>query len=159
MFAAITSGEALLDRSEVEASQPATVETRHTDAWVTVYYPNFGNSPSFPVWCGLLKLARARKGHKFTLTLPPGKYVFRLGQRGEPLSLEAKDGGEHYLKVIQTPLQAYPGSWRYGLSLVEHDVGEVESADTFPAGVKDAPDVSKLDLAQLQAEPPTKKHR
>jgi len=42
---------------------------------------------------------------------------------------------------------------------VEHDVGELESTDTTPVQAKDAPNISKFDLAKLQAEQPPKKHR
>jgi hypothetical protein len=159
VFAAETKAEALLDRATVEASQPGLAERKHGDAWVTIYYPRLGSSPSFHVWCGLVQVGQMRKGHKLTVHLPPGKYVFRLDERGMRVPLEAEDGREAYLKVDATPSGYPPGNWSHVLSLVEHDVGEIESVDFVPAAAKDAPDVSKLDLAQLQAEPPLKKHR
>jgi hypothetical protein len=158
VFTAMTSGDALLDRSVVESSQPPAVEKKHGNASVTVYYPNLGSTSSFPVWCGLARVGRAKKGRRFTLTLPPGKYVFRLGPKGLPFTLEAEDGGEHFLEVMAMPSEGSRGA-EIGFLQVDHDVGEVESADTIPAEAKDAPDMTKLDLAQLQAEPPAKKHR
>jgi hypothetical protein len=43
--------------------------------------------------------------------------------------------------------------------LVVHDVGEIQSQDMVPVSAKDAPDQSKFDLKQLQAEPQTDKRR
>jgi hypothetical protein len=42
------------------------------------------------------------------------------------------------------------------LSLVEHDAGELQAEDITQV---DAPDMTKYDLAQMQAEPRAKKHR
>ena len=159
VFTATTVGEALLDRSVVESSQPPAAEKKHGDASVTVYYPNFGSTSSITVWCGLAKVGRVKKGGKFTLSLPPGKYSFRFWSKGVPFTLEAEDGGEHFLRVTESIPEEFQGIWNIDFRLVKHDVGEVESADLIPSRGKDAPDMTKLDLAQLQAEPPAKKHR
>ena len=42
---------------------------------------------------------------------------------------------------------------------MEHDVGELDSEYTTWVEAKDTPDMTKYGLAQLQAEPPAKKHR
>jgi len=42
------------------------------------------------------------------------------------------------------------------LTAMEHDVGELESAD---AQADEVADIAKLDLAKLQAEPTPKKHQ
>lgn len=159
VFTATTAGDALLDRSVVESSQPPAVEKKHGNASVTVYYPNFGSTSSFPILCGLTKVGRVKKGGKFTFSLPAGKYGFRFWPKGVPFTLEAEDGGQHFLRVTESIPEEFRGIWNIDFRLVDHDVGEVESADLIPSRGKDAPDMTKLDLAQLQAEPPAKKHR
>ena len=158
-----TSGEVFLDRSVVEASQLAATGRKQGDATVTVYYPNYGDGRSFKVLCGLVQVGKARRGRNFNLKLPPGKYVFRLQPECNPVSLQVEEGGEHYLKVAGTQKvirdQGDMREWIFLLATVEHDVGELESTDTTPVQAKDAPNISKFDLAKLQAEPPPKKHR
>jgi len=158
-----TSGEVPLDRSVVEASQLAATGRKQGDATVTVYYPNYGDGRSFKVLCGLVQVGKARRGRNFNLKLPPGKYVFRLQPECNPVSLQVEEGGEHYLKVAGTQIvirdQGDRREWIFLLAAVEHDVGELESTDTTPVQAKDAPNISKFDLAKLQAEPPPKKHR
>ena len=151
VFAAITCGEALLDRSIVEASQPV-LETKHGAASVTVYYPDQDVNESLRVWCGRARVAKVRRNHKFTIDLPAGKYVFQVGPRGN-VKLQAEEGGEYYLKPFVL-LRAFGGEGRdFDLKLMEHDVGEVESADLIPVKPNDAADLTKLDLTQLQADP------
>ena len=159
VFTATTVGDALLDRSVVESSQPPAAEKKHGNASVTVYYPNFGSTSSVPVWCGLAKVGRVKKGGKFTLSLPAGKYSFRFWAKGVPFPLQAEDGGEHFLRVSEAAPEDSRRRWTIVLESVEHDVGELESADLISSRGKDAPDMTKFDLAQLQAEPPAKRHR
>lgn len=156
---AMTGGDLLLERAEIEAAQPLPVEKKHGNPNITVYYPSRDNSASMELWCGVLKIAKIRKGRKLTFSLPPGKYFFRLGKRADSVPLVAEDGGEYYLRVQLLPKAMGQGSWTIDLAQAEHDVGDLESGDVIPASGKDVPDISKLDLAQLQAEPPPDKRR
>jgi len=139
VFTATTAGDALLDRSVVESFQPPAVEKKHGNASVTVYYPNFGSTSSFPIWCGLAKVGRVKKGGKLTLSLPAGKYSFRFWAKGVPFTLEAEDCGEHFLRVTESIPEEFRGIRNIDFRLVEHDVGEVESADLISSRGKDAP--------------------
>jgi hypothetical protein len=163
LILAETSGEVLLDRSVVEASQTPPAERKQGDATLTVYYPNYDSGTSYKIWCGLVEIGNVRRGHKLNLQLPPGRYVFRLGAECPPVPLQVEEGGEHYLKVAGTQIvnkdRGDNRQWIFQLAVVEHDIGELESADTTPVQAKDATDLSKFSLAQLQAEPPRKEHR
>jgi len=160
VFTAATSGEVLLDRSVVEVTQPVTTKRRGA-ASVTVYYP-YPAEPMYTgeeasrlqVWCGQVRVAKVRRGHKFSLELPAGKYNFR-GSMGAPISLQAEDGGEYYLKAAHPRKYGEIGV-SFDLLLMEHDVGEVESADLTPLKAKDVPKIDKMDLALLQTETPPK---
>jgi hypothetical protein len=157
VFTAVISGDTLLARSAVEAAQPAPVVRKHGDASVTVYYPSIWWGPSLALWCGQVPIGKARNGQKLNFSLPPGEYHFRLGQMGSLYLLHAEDGGEYYMRIAVDCFSCnkhYPPK----LSLVEHDVGEFESRYTTWVGAKDTPNMTKYDLAQLQAEPPAKKH-
>jgi hypothetical protein len=157
VFTAVMSEDTLLDRSAVEAAQPAPTVIKHGEASVMVYYPYVWWGPSFALWCGRVPIGKARNGHKLNFTVPAGEYHFRLGQMGSQY-LHAEDGGEYYMRVAGPTFRSkFEGPAK--LSLVEHDVGEFESGYTTWVGAKDMPDVTKYDLAQLQAEPPAKKHR
>ncbi len=159
VFTATTNGEAFLDRSMVEASQPKAPEPKHGNAAVTIYYPKVESPPSLTLWCGMVKLGKVRPGQRFTLSLPPGKYYFWFGPKTSLHELTALDAGEQYLKLATSAVADTRGRRSIDLAVMEHDVGEAESSDTAPAQAKNTPDVSKLDLAQLQAEPPAKMHR
>lgn len=131
---------------------------------MTVYYPNYDSGPSsHQIWCGFVQVGKARRGRKFCLQLPPGRYIFRLGTECAPVPLQVEEGAEHYLKVAGTEIvnrdRGGKREWIFLLAAVEHDIGELESADTTPVQAKDAPDITRFDLAKLQAEQPPKKHR
>jgi len=146
-------------RAVVEAFQPTVETPKHGNAAVTIYYPKVGNAFSFHVWCGQVQLAKIRKEHKLTISLPPGQSIFRLEERGQHFRVEVHDGGEEYLKIGASPSSSPPGGWNRSFVLVEHHVGEIQSQDMVPVSGKDAPDQSKFDLKQLQAEPQTNKRR
>jgi hypothetical protein len=156
VFSVMLDGEVLLDRAEVEANQPA-VESKHGNASVTVYYSKFDHTPGVMVWCGVAKVGRVNRGQKFNLSLPPGEYFFRLGTKSLPVILNTEEGGEYFLKISSSADS--PGGSSGGLRVVEHDVGELESSDMHPVSPKDAPDLTKLDLGQLQADPSANQHR
>jgi hypothetical protein len=158
VFTAVISGDSLLDRSAVEATQPAQVVRKHGDASVTVYYPHIWLGPSLTLWCGSVPIGKARKGQKLNFTLPPGEYHFRLWQTGNQYLLDAEDGEEYYMQIVVPSFRANKKE-PPKLLLMEHDVGELDSGYTTWVEAKDTPDMTKYDLAQLQAEPPTKKHR
>jgi hypothetical protein len=157
---AVINGDVKLPRAAIEAVQPKPAEPRQGPASVTIYYQEIGNTPVVEVWCGEVKIGRLRKGHRFTMTLPPGKYWLRTWKRDLTTSLDAEVGGEHYVNVIVSSEQIggpLNTALRPHFSVVPHDVGEAQSADTTPAKSQDVLDVAKLDLAQLQADPHVKK--
>ncbi|MBZ5720831.1 MAG: hypothetical protein LAO03_10665 [Acidobacteriia bacterium] len=153
---ATTAGEILLDRASVEASQPPPPEKKQGPASATIYYPKVGDISSVELWCGSIKLGKLKRGHKLTVSLPPGKYWFRVFKGGRSTLLEAKEGGEYYLRTEVEPLPSLSSRWEFSLSLVEHDIGEVQAGDTKPLESKNVPDISTVDLAQLQADPNAK---
>jgi hypothetical protein len=118
---------------------------------VTIYYPKGGEIHSVAIWCGSIKLGQLKRGRKLTISLPPGKYWFRVLKRKPSTLLEAKEGGEYYLRTDVEPLPTLNRSWKSSLSLVERDVGDAQAADTQPVERKNMLDISTIDLAQLQA--------
>lgn len=158
---AVIGGDVLLPRGAIEAAQPKALEPRHGPASVTIYYPDSGHGPSVNVWCGEVNVGRLQRGGKFTLTLPPGQYRLKLAKRvkkGFDTPLDAQDGGEQYIRVTVSRQQtAMDVAWPPSLTVVPHDVGEAQSADTTSAKSRNVQDVAKLDLVQLQSDPQAKK--
>lgn len=158
---AVTDGEVSFDRTSLEAVQPVPTGKRTGPASVTVYYANVGaGSGSIDVWCGAVKVAKLRKDRKFTMNLPAGTYWLRTLKRDPGIRLDVEEGADHYVSVQQYWLSSSSPTWRHywalALSVVDHDVGEVEAAGLALSDAKDQQDVSQLDLAQLQAMPPGK---
>ena len=150
---AVTAGEILLDRASIEASQPSPSETKQGPASVTIYYPKGGEIRSVEIWCGSIKLGQLKRGRKLTISLPPGKYWFRIFKGEHSTLLEAKEGGEYYLRTVVEPLPSLRPDWAFSLSLVERDVGDVQAADTSPLDLKNVKDITKIDPALLSAGP------
>jgi hypothetical protein len=151
VIVAVTAGEILLDRASIKASQPSPSEIKQGPASVTIYYPKGGEIRSVEIWCGSIKLGQLKRGRKLTISLPPGKYWFRVFKGKHSTLLEAKEGGEYYLRTDVEPLPSLPPSWASSLSLVERDVGDAQAADAQPVERKNMVDISTVDLAQLQA--------
>lgn len=154
---AVTTGDSLLPRGEIEASQPKLSEPRSGPANATVYYPDVGHGSSVDIWCGQLRVGRLRRGGKLTLTLPPARYWLRLGRGGQVVAtpMEAESGAEQYVSVVidretSTQLETY---WPPHLAVVPHDIGEAQSADTTTAKSQHVLTADKFDLSQLQADP------
>jgi hypothetical protein len=157
---AVINGDVLLPRTVIEATQPKPSEPRHGPASVTFYYPDFGEGISLSVWCGQAKVGVLKRGGKFTLTLPPGRYWLRTGNlKKSPLVvLDAEDGDEQYVSVIMASSKTRGDlNFRETLAVVPHDVGEAQSAETTSAKSRDVQDSSKLDLTQLLSNPGAKK--
>jgi hypothetical protein len=150
---AVTAGEILLDRTSIEASQPSPAEIKQGPASVTIYYPKGGEIRSVEIWCGSIKLGQLKRGRKLTISLPPGKYWFRVFKGEHSTLLEAKEGGEYYLRTEVEPLPSLRPSWTFSLLLVERDVGDAQAADASPLDLKGVKDISKIDPALLSAEP------
>ena len=159
VLGAAINGDISLPRADIEAAQPKPAEPRHGRAAVTIY----NNLPAgtVDIWCGQVKVGRLGRGRKFTMSLPPGRYW--LGNRKNRLDtpLDAQDGGEYYLSLAE-PTDAELAMQRNArvmvqLSVVPHDMGELQAADATAAKLQDVKDVAQLDLAQLQAEPRAKK--
>ena len=154
---AVTTGDSLLPRDEIEAAQPKPPEPRSGPANATVYYPDLGHGSSVDIWCGQLRVGRLRRGGKLTLTLPPARYWLRLGAGGRAVMtpMEAESGAEQYVSVVvtretSTQLETF---WPPHLSVVPHDIGEAQSADTSTAKSQHVVAADKLDFSQLQADP------
>ena len=126
---------------------------------MTFYFPSTHKGWGFNgIWCGTLKLGSLREGRRFTIKLPPGRYWLGWAKKhGTVTPLDVEDGGEYYLRPSLEVDYAPPYKWKRSWVVVEHDVGEMEAADTQPAKPKDIPDVANMNLEQLQAEAPTKK--
>ena len=157
--AAIDS-DVLLPRAAIEAAQPKPAEPHRGPASVTFYYPNFEDGSAVTIWCGEVRVGRLKRGGKFTLSLPPGKYGLRTwnSKKSPTTELDAEDGGEEYVRVIMPIQTAFDGELEH-LALVPHDVGEAQSAETTPAKSRSVVDVAKLDLAQLHSDPQLKKRK
>jgi hypothetical protein len=144
---------ALMDRADIVAAQPPALGKQHVGDWVTIYFmPEYRGSFSPEIWCVRVKIGILHSGRKMSLTLPPGTYFLHFGRQSVPVSLRAVDGGEHYLKLARNVLP--DGKPILTLYEAEHDVGELEAAEAKPVEAKEAPDISKLDLTELQAVPP-----
>ena len=153
---AVINGDVLLSRSTIEAAQPKPAEPRHGPASVTFYYPDFGEGNSVSVWCGKVKLGLLKRGGKFTLNLPPGRYWIRTwnSKRSPIAELSVEDGDELYVRAIPTSHRnAKDMTWQEHFEAVPHDVGEIQSAETSFAKSRNVQDPSKLDLAHLQSDP------
>lgn len=154
---AVTRSDALLNRADIAAAQPRIAGKQYNGDLVIVYFmPHSWGSLSPEIWCGSVKMGILHSGRKMSFTLPPGRYSLYLNGQSVPVSLQARDGGEHYLKVFRKVLP--DGKPILTLHEAEHDVGELETTDAKPVKAKEAPDISKFDLAKLQAVPPATKH-
>ena len=153
VIVAVTAGEILLDRASIKASQPSPSKIKQGPALVTIYYPKGGEIRSVEIWCGSIKLGQLKRGRKLTISLPPGKYWFRVFKGEHSTLLEAKEGGEYYLRTEAKPLPSLRPSWTFSLSLVEHDVGDAQAADASPLDLKNVKDITKIDPALLSAGP------
>jgi len=69
--------------------------------------------------------------------------------------LDAESGAEHYVSVVvvREPSQSLEVNWAPHLSVMPHDIGEAQSADTTAAKSRDVVTADKLDVVQLQADP------
>ena len=160
---AVTVGDAFLPRGDIEAAQPKPSEPRSGPAVVTFYYPNPVHGSSMDIWCGELKVGRLRRGGKFTLTLPPARYWLRFGHNSRAVMtpLDAENGGEHYVSIDvgRVPSTQLEINWQPHLSVVPHDIGEAQSADTTTAKSQHVLTADKFDLVRLQADPHKKNNQ
>jgi hypothetical protein len=156
---AVINGDVLLSPAAIGAAQPKPAEPRFGPASVTFYYPDFGEGPSVSVWCGQIKVGLLKRGGKFTLTLPFGRYWLRTwnSKRSPIAELVVKDGDEQYVRAITTSHRnGLDVTWQEHFAVVPHDVGEVQSAETTPTKSRNVQDPSKLDLTRLQSDPRVK---
>lgn len=159
---AVISGDVLLPRDVISAAQPKPAEPRQGPASVTFYYPDTGDGPKESIWCGTLKIGRLARGGKFTVALPGGTYLLRLwnGKNSPFTTLEAAEGGEYFVRVSRSQHHAEsrgPVSHE-DIEVAQHDIGEAESADATTTKASELRDPAMLDLAQLQAQPRTKRN-
>jgi hypothetical protein len=157
---AVTEGDALMPRADLQAAQPKPMEPGHGPSSVTFYYPDFEGGPAADIWCGQVKIGHLRRGGKFTIALPAGKYWVRLwkGDHAVITPLDAQGGGEEYVAVyVSRTLNGLTVYREPRLVVVQHDVGEAQSADAMAAKAQNVQTADKFDLALLQADPHAKK--
>ena len=162
LLEAAISGDVQLSQSEIAAVQPEPAPQRHGPASVTFYNQDLGEGRSTNVWCGQVHLGLLQRGGKFTVTLPPGKYWLRPwnSKRSPITELDLDEGEEYYVAAISRSRRTGTNvTWLEDFSVVPHDVGELASADTVTSKTKKVADTAKLDLAQLQSDPRTKKSK
>ena len=162
LLEAAISGDVQLSQAAFEAAQPKSEQPRHGPASVTFYYQDLGEGNSVSVWSGQLKLGVLKRGGKFTVTLPPGKYWLRPwnSKRSPIAELDVEEGGEYY--VSANPFSHRTGAevnWLEHFAVVPHEVGELASADTSISKCKNVQDIAMLDLTQLQSDPRIKKSK
>ena len=156
---AVINGDVLLRRAEIEAAQPEPAERRYGPASVTFYYPDFKEGNTVSVWCGQVKIGVLKRGGKFTVTLPPGRYWLRMwnSKRSPVVSLDVEDGGEQFVSVITARhMNGLDVNWRENFAVVPHDVGEAQSTEATPAKSRNVQDTTRLDLSQLVSDPRVK---
>lgn len=155
----VINGDILLPRAALEVLQPMPAETRQGPASVTFYYPDFGQRNSVSVWCGKVKVGVLKRGGRFTLSLPPGRYCLRTwnSKRNPVTELVVEGGDEKFVRASTHGLRnGIEVNWLEGIAVVPHDVGEIESAETSSEKTRNVQDLSKLDLALLQSDPRVK---
>jgi len=157
VFTAVLDGEAILDRADVIAHQPAAPQKKEDPASVTFY-----SSPNGPggsrVACGRVNLGRVFRGQNFTIRLPAGNYWFSLSDLSDKknvISLDVEPGEEYYLSVSFVPYGTSAGG-RNHLWLMEHDIGEVESSETTPLDPHKVLDIASANAEELKANPNAK---
>ena len=157
VFTAVLDGEAILDRADVIAHQPAAPPKKEGPASVTFYASPNGPGAS-RVACGRVNLGRVFPRQHFTIHLPAGTYWFSLSEASEKknvISLNAEPGVEYYLRVSFVPYGTSAGG-RNHLWLMEHDIGEVESAETTPEDPHKGRDIASANAEDLKANPRAK---
>jgi hypothetical protein len=159
LLEAVIDGDISLPRADLEANQPKPSEPGHGPASVTIY--NRLPAGTVDIWCGRVKVARLGIGHKFTMNLPAAKYWLGIWKGGLDTPLDAQDGGDYYVSVneltdAEVRMQRNVRSF-VQVSVVPHDVGELQAADMVAAKLQDVKDVRQLDPGLLQAGPHAKK--
>lgn len=147
---AATKGEVLLDQESLQALQPKQAAAGSGPASVTFYFPGFGEGGSRDIWIGAVKLGGLKPGRKVTCKLPPGQYSFHVRKKGPGAIVDLQEGTEYYVRVGLLHEEVTPGTAATGLTIVPHDVGEIESMDTSPAEWKAMPDLMQVSQASLQ---------
>ena len=145
VLTAALDGDALLDSASVTAHQPPPSPRKEGPASITLYWLAAQSRTSDQVFCGTVKLANLSLGRNFTVHLPAGSYWFRTWDKNNAIHLPVGPGGEYFLRV--SPFA------RNHLDVVEHDVGEVEAAETRPLEFNKILDVRAASLNELQADP------
>lgn len=147
---AVTAAEAVLDRGKVEALQPEPYHGTGPAA-VTFYFPTFERARFHEIWIGSVKLGNLKEGRKIKCGLPPGRYSLRLRKKASSEVVDVEPGGEYYIRLGFLQALVAPGIEATGLTMVAHDIGEMESMDLRPAGFQ--ADTMKMSAASLQEEP------
>src|SRR5262249_24843064 len=148
---AVISGDVLVPRDAIAAAQPKPAERRPGPALVTFYCPHLkeGANNTIDVWCGVLKVGKLKRVGQFALSLPGGKYWFRLwnSDKSPIATLNVEDGTDYYVRVGWTPRpETSSRNYRESIVTVLHDIGELQSVDTVKEKSRDVQDPNKLTL-------------
>lgn len=140
---AVTSGDILLDTDKVQSLQPKESPRGEGPALVTFYFPGLEEAGSHEIHIGTTKLGNLKPGRKVTCKFSAGQYSLHLGKKAPPLKVDLQEGTEYYVRVgfLHADVSGPKAS---GLTIVPHDVGEIESIETWPAEWKTLPDTMNL---------------
>jgi len=147
---AVTAAEAVMDREKVEALQPEPFHGTGSAA-VTFYFPTFERARFHEIWIGSVNLGNLKEGRKITCQLQPGRYPLRVRKKARSEMVDLEPGAEYYVRLGFLQALIAPGAEATGLTMVAHDIGEMESMDLRPAGFQ--ADTMKMSAANLQEEP------
>lgn len=145
VLTAALDGEVLLNSASVLAHQPPVLPVKQGPTSITIYWLFAQQSRDGRVFCGTVKLGDLLLGHSFTVHLPAGTYWFHLRDKKKATQLAVRPGEDYFLRV-----SPFGGNH---LEPVEHDIGEIETAETRPVESSKISDVSVASRRDLQADP------
>jgi hypothetical protein len=138
-------GDALLDSANVLAHQPPHSAAKEGPASITIYWLFAQQSRDGRIFCGTVKLGDLSLGRNFTVHLPAGSYWFRLRDKKKAIHLAVGPGEDYFIRIS-------PVAGNH-LEPIEHDIGEVQAAETRPVASSKILNVSAASLGDLQADP------
>lgn len=153
-FSATFAERIVLDRAEIKRLQPPTSANANGPATVT-FYNTDENSASPAIWCGKVKLGKLSARTHYTITLSPDTYWIRSESKKSAFPLTAEQGGEYFIRVssIMTWGNSSNPGYTQHITLVKHDVGELQASNTEFLDSRHHTDFSKADPALLRAKP------
>lgn len=145
----------VIERIALIQAQPAPVAQRHGNPLVTVYHLSNPATDKPKFYCGKAEVARLQHGTMFQFSVPPGKYWFRSQSKKNALLLTLEQGGEYYLRVDSVMTWGNPSNPGFSqfVRVRPQEVAEIETTAASQLDPKYIKDVSKIDLALLEATP------